>query len=64
MLAFSAEIDKNHDGKLSKEELDTMWEQLDRNKDGIVTFEEWSEYLRTSGMSAEKRAALEALFRK
>jgi len=64
MLAFSAEIDKNHDGKLSKEELDTMWEQLDRNKDGVVTFEEWSEYLRTSGMSAEKRAALEALFRK
>jgi len=37
MLAFSAEIDKNHDGKLSKEELDTMWEQLDRNKDGVVT---------------------------
>ena len=57
-------MDKNGDGKLSKEEVDHIFEVLDANKDGVITFDEWHEYLVRSGLGKAQCENLEALFRK
>ena len=56
-------LDKDGDGKISKVELDEMFSKIDANKDGLITFEEWHDYLTKSGLSREKCEALEAIFR-
>ena len=40
-----------------------MFAALDKNKDGQITLEEWEEYLKKSGLSAEKCEQLMALFK-
>ena len=44
-------MDKDGDGKLSEKELDAMFELLDANKDGVISFDEWHDYLVKSGLS-------------
>ena len=57
LLALFKSIDYNHDGKLSKEELqaafgraglavpnsklDTLFTEVDTNHDGVISFDEW-----------------------
>jgi len=56
-------MDKDGDGKLSKEEVEAMFEKLDANKDGVITFDEWKAFLAESGMRPEKCAACLELFK-
>ena len=56
-------MDANGDGKLSKAELDHIFEVLDANRDGVISFEEWHGYLVRSGLGKAQCENLEALFR-
>ena len=49
-------------GKLSTDDLVTMFQSLDEDGDGVVSFGEWRGYLKRSGMSEAKRRALIKLF--
>jgi len=52
------------DKQMSQKEMDAMFDRLDQNHDGVISFEEWRAFLTKSGMSKEKVEALEALFHK
>lgn len=48
--------------QLTKEEVMTMFTELDTNGDGVISVEEWQQYIQQGGMSASRQEALERIF--
>lgn len=63
VLSVQRFMDKDGDGKLTSKELEDMFNVLDKDKNGQITFDEWREFLHKSGLGEEHCSQLEELFR-
>ena len=55
-------LDKDSDGTLSHAEIANVFAKVDKEQDGLITRDEWSSYLKSSGMAERKIEAAKALF--